>query len=102
MFRLGGDEFAILMLGCSAADLSLRMVRLEKYLQGQRLPGVPEPHDITVAWGVAEYTEREQLSRAYQDADAAMYQKKRSQKSETCKLMPIDQPPTLRRLTPKS
>ena len=82
MFRIGGDEFAIVMLGCQTVDLCSRLTLLEKYLQRQRLPGLDQPRDISIAWGVAEYSEPAELLVAYQKADQAMYIKKRSQKAQ--------------------
>jgi diguanylate cyclase (GGDEF)-like protein len=81
LFRTGGDEFVVVMVGCSPADLTARMARIDESLRGQRLPGVPTPLDLVVAWGVAGFDSAALLNTAFHAADEAMYLRKRSLKS---------------------
>ena len=78
--RSGGDEFLALMPGGDAAELTRRMEALDAALVGQRVPGVEEPFDVRVAWGVAEYPAAAAVPAALQAADEAMYEQKRTRK----------------------
>jgi diguanylate cyclase (GGDEF)-like protein len=80
IYRMGGDEFLIVMPGCGAGDLAVRLAKLDEVLAGQRLPGVGEPVDLVVAWGVAEYAGPADFDAAYDRADQAMYAQKRRRK----------------------
>jgi diguanylate cyclase (GGDEF)-like protein len=80
IFRMGGDEFLVVLPGGSAADLAARMGRIDQALKGQRLPDVPAPLDLTVAWGVAEFAAGSDLAAAVARADRAMYGQKQARK----------------------
>jgi diguanylate cyclase (GGDEF)-like protein len=80
IFRTGGDEFVIVMIGCNEAELAARLAKIDIGLAGQRLPGVAEPLDVAIAWGVAEFDSAAALTPAYIRADEAMYACKRSRK----------------------
>lgn len=82
IFRVGGDEFVVVMVGCSEADLSARLARIDQALLGQRLPGVDDPIDLGVAWGVAGFAAAPGLVAAHDAADKAMYARKRTIKSQ--------------------
>ena len=84
MFRIGGDEFTLIMQGGSADELHNRMASLEASLHRQRLPGIDRPYDLSIAWGVSDYSNSDELTAAFQKADQAMYVKKRSQKALAC------------------
>ena len=64
-------------------DLSARLARIDEALLGQRLPGVGGPLDLGVAWGVAEFGAAAGLAAAYDDADKAMYARKRTIKAQS-------------------
>jgi diguanylate cyclase (GGDEF)-like protein len=81
IFRMGGDEFLVILPGGSAADLAARMGRIDQSLTGQRLPNAPDPLDLTVAWGVAEFAAGSDLAAAVARADRAMYVQKQARKS---------------------
>ena len=83
LFRTGGDEFVVVMVGCNPDDLTARMTRIDETLRGQRLPGVPDPVDLIVAWGVAGFDSATPLTAAFHNADEAMYLTKRAQKAAT-------------------
>lgn len=80
IFRTGGDEFVIVMAGCGEEELSGRLAKIDIGLTGQRLPGVAEPTDLGIAWGVAEFAAAAGLTAAYHSADEAMYARKRARK----------------------
>ncbi len=77
--RTGGDEFVVIFSGGSSTDLCRRLAGLELELAGQRLPGLPNPTDISVAWGVAGL--EDDLLAAAAAADRAMYARKRLMKA---------------------
>ncbi|MBX7103498.1 MAG: GGDEF domain-containing protein [Gemmataceae bacterium] len=83
VFRMGGDEFLVILPGVAAAELTKRLDDLDRALVGVRLPGMAQPVDIRVAWGVAEYRDRSDLQPAVDRADAAMYQQKQERKKES-------------------
>lgn len=73
VFRLGGDEFLVLLDGARAEEMAPRLEALDAALKGQRLPGVPEPVDVVVAWGLADFASVADLCAATDRADRAMY-----------------------------
>ncbi|CAN5386211.1 hypothetical protein BH11PLA2_BH11PLA2_08200 [soil metagenome] len=73
IFRIGGDEFVVAMPTGDEAELVMRMADIDDSLMNMRLPGVPEPMDIRVAWGVASYASGDDLALAFHIADKAMY-----------------------------
>jgi diguanylate cyclase (GGDEF)-like protein len=73
VFRTGGDEFLAVLEGGRAAELNRRMVSLDAALKGQRLPGVPDPLDLVVAWGLADFAAPAEFPLALERADSAMY-----------------------------
>lgn len=81
LFRTGGDEFVVVTSGLGAADLASRLEQVDRALQGLRLPGVPAPTDVVVAWGVASFTSAAGLGPAYHKADEEMYQCKKRRKA---------------------
>jgi len=80
VFRMGGDEFLVLLPGVSAEELTRRLEELDQALLNTRLPGLSQPVELSVAWGVAEYPQRADLSAAVDRADAAMYAQKQARK----------------------
>ncbi len=80
LFRTGGDEFVVVMPGCDEADLQTRLGRLDQVLAGQRLPGLTDPVDLRVAWGVVGFAAAGEMSTAFQQADDRMYACKRARK----------------------
>lgn len=83
VFRLGGDEFLVLLSGVSTAELTRRLHDADQALLHSRLPGLPTPVDISIAWGVSEYRDRVDLPAAVDRADAAMYAAKQAHKAKT-------------------
>lgn len=83
VFRLGGDEFLVIVPGLSPVELRQRLQDLNRALANQRLPGSPQPVDISVAWGVTEYANRPDLKAAVARADLLMYEYKKAHKSKS-------------------
>ena len=81
IYRTGGDEFVVIMVGCNEADLAARLERVDLALRDQRVPGVAEPRDLIISWGVAQFGLPPELERAVHAADSAMYACKRHRKS---------------------
>lgn len=87
VFRIGGDEFIAVMPGGPEEEMEHRLTAIDRELENQRLPGLPRPYTIRIAWGTASYARREDLPTAVQKADAAMYAQKQQRKT------PSDLPP---------
>ena len=81
LYRTGGDEFVVLMPGGTVNELIVRMQRIDESLQKQRLPGISEPVDLRLAWGVSLY-DGATIHEALQKADHAMYERKRAMKAQ--------------------
>jgi diguanylate cyclase (GGDEF)-like protein len=81
VFRMGGDEFLVLLPGVTAEELTRRLADMGPSLLNTRLPGLSQPVELSVAWGVAEYHNRADLAAAVERADAAMYAHKRARAS---------------------
>jgi diguanylate cyclase len=73
LFRLGGDEFLVILEGGQSVDLAARLAAVDAALRGLRLPGVPEPVDVVIAWGMADFPTHADFAVAHATADAAMY-----------------------------
>jgi diguanylate cyclase (GGDEF)-like protein len=81
VFRIGGDEFLVILPGGRIPDLTRRLLGLDSALRGLRLPGVPMPVDLVVAWGTAEFDGANGLQAALSVADMAMYACKAKRKA---------------------
>lgn len=81
VFRLGGDEFLVVMEGGRSAELAGRLEGVDTSLRGLRLPGAPEPMDLVVAWGMADFEGAADFDVALDRADQAMYACKARRKS---------------------
>lgn len=80
IFRIGGDEFAIIMPGGNADELARRLEAIDGELENLRLPGVPGPYSLRIAWGVAGYSPSGDIAAAFQVADREMYAQKARRK----------------------
>lgn len=81
LFRLGGDEFLVIMDGCPGEDLAGRLAGVDRSLLSQRIPGIDEPIDLVVSWGIAEFSATESYAKSIQSADERMYAQKKKRKS---------------------
>jgi diguanylate cyclase (GGDEF)-like protein len=73
VFRVGGDEFLVVVENGRAVDLVGRLEAVDAALKGQRLPGLDEPVDLVIAWGLADFDRHAEFDDACSRADAAMY-----------------------------
>lgn len=81
LFRMGGDEFLVLLAGGRGPDLERRLEGVDSALKLVRLPGVTEAMGLTLAWGVAEFSQPTEIEDAVRRADAAMYECKARRKA---------------------
>ena len=70
---MGGDEFLVVMEGGRSAELAGRLVAVDAALRGLRLPGVPGPSDVVLAWGMADFDAPDGFEPAVARADQEMY-----------------------------
>ncbi|WP_168219187.1 GGDEF domain-containing protein [Limnoglobus roseus] len=80
IFRIGGDEFIVVMPGGHAEEMESRLSAIDSELLSQRLPGLPQPYNLVVAWGTATFADGDDTKTAYQKADSAMYAQKHRRK----------------------
>lgn len=80
LFRWGGDEFLILLLNITEADARRRVDQLNAALALTRLPGTSAPVPLIVSYGLACFSSMDQVERAIDEADSAMYVRKQSRK----------------------
>lgn len=83
VFRMGGDEFLVVLEGGRAAELAGRLVSVDGTLRASRLPGVPTPVDVVIAWGMADFETLAEFEPAIARADQAMYECKQQRKAPT-------------------
>jgi diguanylate cyclase (GGDEF)-like protein len=78
LYRLGGDEFLVIVPGAVPERLQARFADNLAGIPPLVLPegGVELP--LKVSWGMAEFQDAEDLSRAVREADARMYEGKRA------------------------
>jgi len=81
VFRTGGDEFLAVAEGGQSDELAGRLDALDQSLRGARLPGVAEPVDLVVAWGLADFASAADLPAAAARADLTMYAQKARRKA---------------------
>ncbi|MHB0971211.1 MAG: diguanylate cyclase [Thermoanaerobaculia bacterium] len=79
VFRWGGDEFLVIVFGLGLADVRIRFDALGKGIQSSVDAGL-SPITVTVAFGIAEFTSIEMLTKAIELADRRMYDTKRALK----------------------
>ncbi len=80
LFRWGGDEFLVILPNVPADEAERRLATLASKLRGTELPGVGEPVDLDVSYGVASFTTLGGIEAAMAQADAAMYAHKADRK----------------------
>lgn len=81
IYRWGGDEFFVVMVSMNARMAEERMVQLEDLLLEARLDGLAEPINIGLSWGFTDFNDASDLEKAIKQADAAMYQTKRTRRT---------------------
>jgi diguanylate cyclase (GGDEF)-like protein len=78
LFRWGGDEFVILLKGERAEDADRRFSKLNEQLLATSIPGSETPLDIKASVGFSEFADSASLHRAIDEADRAMYTRKKT------------------------
>lgn len=78
LFRWGGDEFVLLLRGETAASATDRLAVLNQRLEGLTIPGCDEPVNLRASVGLSEFVDALSLHRAIEEADKAMYRKKKT------------------------
>jgi diguanylate cyclase (GGDEF)-like protein len=78
LFRWGGDEFVLLLRGERAAGADARLSKLNGELAGKPIPGADTPQDLRASVGVSEFQDTASLHRAIDEADRAMYTRKKT------------------------
>jgi diguanylate cyclase (GGDEF)-like protein len=78
LFRWGGDEFVILLKGERAADADQRLSKLNEHLMATPIPGAEAPLDLRASVGLSEFADAASLDRAIDEADRAMYRRKKT------------------------
>jgi diguanylate cyclase (GGDEF)-like protein len=78
LFRWGGDEFVLLLEGERAAAAETRLSRLNDELMGKAIPGADMPQDLRASVGVSEFSDAASLQQAIDEADRAMYTRKKT------------------------
>jgi diguanylate cyclase (GGDEF)-like protein len=78
LFRWGGDEFVLLLKGEHAAGAETRLSRLNDELMTTAIPGADTPQDLRASVGVSEFSDTASLHHAIDEADRAMYTRKKT------------------------
>jgi diguanylate cyclase (GGDEF)-like protein len=78
LFRWGGDEFVILLKRERAADAEQRLSKLNDHLIATAIPGAEMPLDLRASVGLSEFSDAASLDQAIEEADRAMYARKKS------------------------
>jgi diguanylate cyclase (GGDEF)-like protein len=78
LFRWGGDEFVLILRGERAAGAETRLGRLNDQLMAKAIPGADTPQDLRASVGVSEFSDTASLQRAIDEADRAMYTRKKT------------------------
>ncbi|HJZ59358.1 MAG TPA: GGDEF domain-containing protein [Gemmataceae bacterium] len=81
VFRTGGDEFLVVLEGGRSAELAGRLEAVDAALHRLRLPGVREPIDLVIAWGMADFDHATDFDAAVARADQMMYECKSKRKA---------------------
>jgi diguanylate cyclase (GGDEF)-like protein len=74
VYRLGGEEFLVLLPGVGAAEAAQVAERVRAAVTAARPAGL----DVTVSLGVSAGTDGAEYSTLFEQADAALYEAKRS------------------------
>jgi diguanylate cyclase len=80
LFRWGGDEFLVVLPGLSTQDAAERFARLEHDLEGAGAAPALKGFGLSVSVGLAAYPGRGDLVLAIEEADRAMYDRKRARR----------------------
>ena len=80
LFRWGGDEFLVLLWNLRPEDTEERFARLKRDLAGAELPPALRGAELSVSVGVAAYPTMGALDKSIEEADRAMYERKRTRR----------------------
>jgi len=68
----------LLLEGERAAAAETRLSRLNDELMGKAIPGADMPQDLRASVGVSEFSDAASLQQAIDEADRAMYTRKKT------------------------
>jgi len=78
LFRWGGDEFVLLLEDERVDGANARLSRMNDELMGREIPGADSPQDLKASVGFSEFSDTASLQRAIDEADRAMYTRKKT------------------------
>lgn len=79
LFRWGGDEFLVLMFKLPQPEVNRRMQTLNDILRENAAQWTSAPVKISVSFGVSDFGSLTKLGQAIEEADTAMYDKRRQE-----------------------
>ncbi|MBI2841055.1 MAG: GGDEF domain-containing protein [Acidobacteria bacterium] len=80
LFRWGGDEFLVLLFHVTKEGVRPRFQKLNATLAQTALPGSPAPVPVSVSYGIHPFGDTTSLEQSIEEADKAMYARKRARK----------------------
>jgi diguanylate cyclase (GGDEF)-like protein len=79
--RMGGDEFAVILVQADQATAEGKAAQLARAIEAEPLRIGDWSAPLHVSWGVREITQDADPEALVAEADAAMYNRKRSRKT---------------------
>ncbi len=81
LFRWGGDEFLIMLFNTNQESVQQRLSELILYLEIKSTTASLAPISLMFSFGIAAFSEMNEIERAIDQADTNMYECKQSRKS---------------------
>lgn len=80
--RFGGEEFVVLMPETSAEEAKFVADKLRKKIEESPFNFKKEPVQITISFGISEFSQGESLEEVFQRADKALYKAKENGRNQ--------------------
>ena len=80
--RFGGEEFIVLMPETSAEEAKFVADKLRKKIEESPFNFKKEPVQITISFGISEFSQGESLEEVFQRADKALYKAKENGRNQ--------------------